>query len=92
MTKDVVEYVRACEDCQKCKRVPKIKRKYINYPKTNRFRTVHMDIVGPLQTSSKGNRYLLTVMDRFSRWFEAYPMNNIDAKKMRTKVLRAMGC
>lgn len=43
-----------------------------------RFEHVHMDIVGPLPPS-QGYRYVLTCVDRFTRWPEAYPLRNTDA-------------
>ena len=43
-----------------------------------RFKHVHMDIVGPLSESG-GYKYLLTVIDRFSRWPEAVPLKNMEA-------------
>ena len=41
-----------------------------------------MDVVGPLRASSEGRRYLLTLKDVFSKWFEAIPLSNTTSKKV----------
>ena len=51
----------------------------MKFPSTSRFRIVHIDIVGPLIPSSTGKRFILTMMDRFTRWPHAVPISNISA-------------
>ena len=38
-----------------------------------------MDIVGPLKESN-GRGYILTMIDHYSRWVEATPLANMEAK------------
>uniref|UniRef100_A0A0A9VSQ4 Integrase catalytic domain-containing protein n=1 Tax=Lygus hesperus TaxID=30085 RepID=A0A0A9VSQ4_LYGHE len=38
------------------------------------FERVAIDVVGPLPKSDKGNRFIVVVMDYFTKWPEAYPV------------------
>jgi len=38
-----------------------------------------IDVTGPNRTSSKGNSYVLTVIDHFTKWNELFPMRNQEA-------------
>ncbi|XP_036143377.1 protein NYNRIN-like [Monomorium pharaonis] len=40
------------------------------------FERIQVDILGPLPTSSSENKYLLVVVDCFSKWPEAVPLKN----------------
>ena len=80
MAKEVNAFVRSCFECQQNKVSNKVTRVYQKFPVTSRFRTVHIDLVGPLPVSSKGHTHILSILDRFSRWYEAVPLRSTTAE------------
>ena len=43
------------------------------------FWHVHVDIVGPLPVAASGESYLMTIIDRCTRWPETVPLRGISA-------------
>ena len=61
---------------------------HLLYPATRHNEMVNIDIVGPFKRSASGNKYILTVMDRFSRFVMAIPLPNIRASTVIMYFLR----
>jgi transposase InsO family protein len=80
MHTDVAAWCRDCTACQQAKitKQPRASVQSIPIP-GRRFTHVHVDIVGPLPASAEGFMYLLTMVDRTSRWIEAVPLRDISA-------------
>ena len=78
MRRDVKSWVSECLDCQRFKIHKHTKPPFVRFPTGNRFDTLHIDLVGPLPPS-EGFTYLLTMIDRKTRWFEVIPLRNITA-------------
>lgn len=88
MDKNIRQWAKECQSCQQSKIHKHTKSAVMNFnlPST-RFEAVHIDLVGPLPpvretvsdsyTSSK--RYLLTCVDRATRWLEAVPISDMSA-------------
>lgn len=80
LNKDVNRWAKSCIQCQKSKVIRHVKSGVEAIPiPSGRFEHIHLDLVGPLPMS-KGYSYLLTLVDRFSRWPEAYPIKEMSTE------------
>nr|VZI40915.1 unnamed protein product [Spirometra erinaceieuropaei] len=87
MHKDLKAWTRACIAYQRSKIQRHNKAPIGTFPGPGaRFSHVHLDIVGPLPLSN-GCSYLLTCVDRFTRWPEVIPLPDIAASPVVKAVL-----
>ena len=74
LRKDVKMYCLSCDTCQRVRkcgkpvRVPMQLMPVIEKP----FSRVSCDVIGPLNITKNGNKFILTVVDHATRWAEAY--------------------
>ena len=74
MKKDIQTYIATCTLC------PREKAKIQHYPLQMReipdrpFEKITIDLVTECNTSTSGNKYILTIIDHLTGWPEAYPI------------------
>ena len=97
MTRDSDLYVKGCKVCNRNKkgnRTPRAGQRlyHSGYP----MERVHIDIMGPFHLSSKGNRYILVMVDQFTKWVElaAIPEQNaqVTVKAFVDRFISTFGC
>lgn len=80
VTQDIKQYCQACLKCQQTAgRRFTPKAQVVSLPIIEvLFSWIAMDIVGPLERSRRGNKYILVVCDYATRYPEAFPLKSID--------------
>jgi transposase InsO family protein len=75
LSKDVRDYINACEACAKRRTGNRIVAPLGDSLEANEFLdVVSLDVVGPFPVTENGNKYLLTFVDHFTRFCEAIPI------------------
>ena len=78
---DVRQFVASCHVCQMTKRRTQ-KTKGLLKPVVTcfPFQLVGTDAIGPLPRTSRGNQFILTMIDYFSKWAEAKAVQSLTAE------------
>lgn len=80
--------VKTCDICQKTakrtnQKVPMVTTPIINEP----FTKITMDIVGPLNRTKSGKKYILTIIDHSTHYPDAFALKEIDAKSVANALI-----
>jgi hypothetical protein len=79
---DATRIVRTCEGCQFYARQTHLPAQALQMiPITWPFAVWGLDLVDPLQKAPRGYTHLLVAIDKFSKWIEVRPLNNIRSEQ-----------
>ena len=82
--RSIKQFCNECVFCQQAKITRHTKAALQPFPETtNRFSHIHLDLVGPLENANRNSvnyRYILTIIDRATKWIEAVPLVDKSAK------------
>lgn len=75
MSEDVHLFIKRCQHCNSRNAKGPVKRAKLQVNQAGApLGRLHLDILGPFPTSNSGNKYILVIIDQFSRWVEAFPV------------------
>ncbi len=77
MRQDIKNWIKCCRPCTMVKRGPRRQCAPIQQELMGaQFDLVVFDVIGPLPINGNGNRFIITMIDYFSKWAEAYALPN----------------
>ena len=94
MKKDIKNFVKTCESCQKNKLVRKKNKQPMVITTTSEapFEKIFLDIVGPLPLTENGNKFILTLQDDLTKYSQAYPIPNHEAETIAQRLVHEFIC
>ena len=90
---EVKEFVRGCSGCQRAGRKDKARAPLQPLQcESEPFSKVAFDLVGPLPRSTSGYRYVLTMMDLYSKFPAAIPLKKVDNLTVIEAMMEVFSC
>ncbi|XP_077418213.1 gypsy retrotransposon integrase-like protein 1 isoform X2 [Vanacampus margaritifer] len=77
--KDVVDWIKVCETCQHAERNKNLARTVRPIKVDAPWDIVGVDIIGPFPETQQLNTHATVLIDYFSKWPEAFPVQKTDA-------------
>lgn len=75
MNQDIASYVSTCGSCNQQKKADMYGHVPVQeYQAGAPMERVHLDFLGPLPLTARGNKYVLMMVDQFTKWVECVPL------------------
>ena len=74
LARDIIDFIATCASCNKNKNHRKNRAALTSYQAGVPNERVHLDFLGPFMTSRRGNKYILSMVDQFTKWIEVCPL------------------
>ena len=82
MGRDIENYVSTCELCNQNKKTTRKGRcPLTSYHAGAPMERVHIDFLGPLTKTKRGNEHILMIVDQFTKWVEVIPLPSQTAEE-----------
>ncbi|CAJ0595735.1 unnamed protein product [Cylicocyclus nassatus] len=87
MSEQIFALVKACELCQRKRTQACNQEQLLPIVSSAIFHKVYMDLTGPLPTSDSGNKYVLALIDHFSKYVIVAPLTDCTAVTVAHAIL-----
>lgn len=91
MYRDIKNFSNSCKQCIERKgfKITKSPIQNFNTP-SQPMELISLDVLGPLPMSEQGNKYILTVIDHFTKYSVLFALPNITARTVAQKLLEVI--
>ena len=88
MYNDVDLFIKSCEQCQQSSNAKYTKNAHLIPIITNKpLEIITSDIMGPIKTSKIGNKYILCIVDHFTKWVDIHAKPEGEALTVAKKLM-----
>jgi hypothetical protein len=78
----VSAYVKGCMECNQNKNATvSARHPMLSYLAGSPMERVHLDFIGPLPRTERGNEHILMMVDQFTKWVECIPLPSQSAEE-----------
>jgi hypothetical protein len=91
MKLNVETYVKTCNQYQR-RGKSTTKNELHSIKITEPFQKISIDIIGPLPITKRGNKYIITAMDYFTKWLEVKALKTANAEEVLKFIYKEIIC